>query len=339
MVDRTSGRVRALRSGRVLVSAASGAGRDSVVISVRRPGARVSAVGSIAISPAPGLRVGDSLALRAVVLGIRGDTLSNAELTWTSSDPSVAIVDALTGVAHAQAPGTAQMLARIGNDSSVTELTVLPGPVAAIQILGARPMAVRETLALRVTASDGRGGELTGIPVAWSSSDSTVAAVDGSTGEVVGRAPGSARIAANVDEATAWIRLTVLPRPTPLPAAGEAGSAEARLMAGVEECYGAVQAKDLTRLEAMWHPERGADADRLRRLSRVLRDWGASVGERIDRAPAIGLESASLEFGVPLTWREPAGARSGLPVFRAEFVRAAGRWELSSCRINPSSRF
>jgi hypothetical protein len=50
------------------------------------------------------------------------------------------------------------MLARIGTDSSLTELTVLPGPVAAIQILGARPMAVRETLALRVAASDGRGG-------------------------------------------------------------------------------------------------------------------------------------------------------------------------------------
>jgi hypothetical protein len=71
----------------------------------------------------------------------------------------------------------------------------------------------------------------------------------------------------------------------------------------------------------------------------VLRDYGAKVGERLDRAPAIGLESASLEFGVPLAWRESSGPRSAVPVFRAEFVRAAGRWELSSCRINPASGF
>jgi hypothetical protein len=110
-------------------------------------------------------------------------------------------------------------------------------------------------------------------------------------------------------------------------------------MAGVEECYGALQAKDLIRLRALWHPDTGAEADRLGRLGRVLRDYGAVVGERLDHAPMIGLESASLEFGVPLRWREPAGPRSGAPVFRAEFVRAAGRWELSSCRVLPSSGF
>jgi hypothetical protein len=290
----------------------------------------------VTISAPPALRVGDSLTLRAVVRGAKGDTLAGAELTWASSNPAVATVDALTGLAQARAPGTALVLARSGTETAFVELTVLASPVAAIQILGARPMAVRETLALRVTATDGRDAELNGSPVSWSSNDSMVAAVNESTGEVVGRAPGSARIAATADSATAWIRLTVLPRPTRLAASSEA---EARLMAGVEECYGVVQTKDLTRLQAMWHPEPGADADRLRRLGRVLRDWGAEVGERIDHAPAIGLESASLEFGVPLAWREPGGARSGLPVFRAEFVRTAGRWELSSCRISPSSRF
>jgi len=53
----------------------------------------------------------------------------------------------------------------------------------------------------------------------------------------------------------------------------------------------------------------------------------------------MGLESASMEFAVPLSWREPAGQRASTPVFHAEFVRAADRWELSSCRILPSSGF
>ena len=87
-------------------------------------------------------------------------------------------------------------------------------------------------------------------------------------------------------------------------------------MAGVEECYGALQSKDLIRLRAMWHPDAGPDEERLRRLSRILRDSSANVGERIDHAPAIGLESASFEFGVPLAWRESserAKRRAGLP--------------------------
>jgi len=335
-VERATGRLHAIRPGRVLVAAASGAGRDSVLISVRRPGARVPAVGSIVIAPMPALHAGDSLGLRALVRGTAGDSLPAAEVTWASSNPAVATVDALTGLAHAHAPGTALVLARSGTESSFAELRVLGSPVAAIQILGARPMAVRETLALRVTASE---GELAGTPISWTSSDSSVAEVDEGTGEVVGRAPGSVRITATADAATAWIRLTVLPRPTPLSSSAEGEPTEARLMAGVEECYGALQAKDLIRLRTLWHPDTGAEADRLRRLGRVLRDYGAKVGERLDRAPAIGLESASLEFGVPLAWRESSGPRSAVPVFRAEFVRAAGRWELSSCRINPTSGF
>jgi hypothetical protein len=199
-------------------------------------------------------------------------------------------------------------------------------------------MAVSETLALRVTANDGGEAELSGTPVSWTSSDSSVAVVDETSGEVVGRAPGSVRITATTDAATAWIHVTVLPRPTPLSPA-QAEPAEARLMAGVEECYRAVQARDLTRLRNLWHPDTGKEAERLRRLGRVLREYGADVGERVDRAPQIGLESASLEFGVPLAWREPAGPRSATPGFRAEFIRAAGRWELSSCRIIPSSGF
>ena len=105
-VDRSSGQVRGVRSGRVQIVATHGSGRDSVVITVRRRGARVPAVSSIAIAPLPPLRAGDEATLEAVVLGAKGDTLQGAELTWSSSNPQVATVEALTGVARGLEPGT-----------------------------------------------------------------------------------------------------------------------------------------------------------------------------------------------------------------------------------------
>jgi hypothetical protein len=319
--------------------AASGAGRDSVVIAVRRPGARVPVVASIAISAFRPLRTGDSATLGALVLGPRGDTLTGADVTWASSNPQVATIEALTGKAWGHAPGTALILARSGNETALAELGVLPGAVAALQVLGARPMAVSETLALRVAARDRQGRELSGMPVAWTSSDTGVAAVDEATGAVVGRAPGWARITASADAESAWIHLTVLPRPERLGTPSEDSEqqrAEAWMVEGVDECYGALRSRNVASLRVLWHPISKTDDNNLKRLTRIVgtHEWAAVVGERVDRAPTIGPETAAMEFSVPLAWREPsAGPRTGHPVFRAEFVRTPSRWEMSSCRI------
>jgi serine/threonine protein kinase len=336
-VDRSTGQVVAVHSGRVQIVAAHGSGRDSVVITVRRRGARVPVVSSITIRPLPPLRAGDVATLGAVVLGPKGDTLNGAEITWSSSNPEVATVDELTGTVRGLAAGTTQILARSGSDTSLAELTVMPGAVT-LQVLGARPMAVGETLALRVLAGDQQGAELTGIDVAWSTSDSSVAAVDALTGTVVGRAPGSTRITARAEGAAGWIGLTVLPRPEPLPTTGrgsERQGTETRLEEGVETCYQALRARNTSRLRALWRPASKADEDDLKRLTGLLLTSGgaAEVGDRVDRAQTIGFESAALEFSVPLSWSEPSGRRASEPLFRAEFALNAGRWEMSTCRM------
>ena len=221
----------------------------------------------------------------------------------------------------------------------------MPGGAAALQILGARPMAVGEALDLRVLARDRQGGALTGMTVEWTSSDASVATVDETAGIVVAHAPGSARVTARAEGASAWILLTVVPRPEPLATAEPDGGrprTEAGLEAGVEECYQALRSKDMRRVRALWRPDHrdrrgepqaagprppGGRADRRR------------VGDRADGASTVGFESASLEFSVPLTWSDPSGRRTGRADFRAEFALNAGRWEMSSCRMVGSPSF
>jgi serine/threonine protein kinase len=343
-VDRSSGQVRGVRSGRVQIVATHGSGRDSVVITVRRRGARVPAVSSIAIAPLPPLRAGDEATLGAVVLGAKGDTLQGAELTWSSSNPQVATVEALTGVMRGLEPGTTQIVARSGTATALAELTVVPAGAAALQILGARPMAVGEALDLRVLARDRQGGTLTGMTVEWSTTDATVATVDETAGIVGARAPGSARITARSAGASAWILLTVVPRPEPLAAADPDGGrphTEAGLEVGVEGCYQALRSKDMRRVRALWRPTTQTDEDNLKRLGHVLQaDRGSTaVGDRVDGASAVGFESAAMEFSVPLTWKAPSGGRTGRADFRAEFALNAGRWEMSTCRMVGSSSF
>jgi hypothetical protein len=309
-----------------------------VVITVRRRGARVPAVSSIAIAPMPPLRAGDEAVLGAVVLGAKGDTLQGAEVTWSSSNPEVATVEALTGVVRGLEPGTTQIVARSGYETSLAELTVVPDGAATLQILGARPMAVGEALDLRLLARDGQGGALTGMTVQWTSSDASVATIDESAGVVLARAPGSARIIARAAGASAWIVLTVVPRPEPLAMSGPEGGrppTEAGLEAGVEKCYQALRSRDMRRVRALWRPASEADEENLKRLGHVLQAHGGStaVGGRADGASTVGFESASVEFSVPLTWSDPSGTRTRQAAFRAEFGLNAGRWEMSSCRM------
>jgi hypothetical protein len=345
-IDPASGRLTAVAPGRTQIVATSGSGRDSVVITVRKPGARAPVAAFIAIdrSGIRPLRAGSSLQLRAVTRGPQGDTLSGAEVTWASGSPEVATVDALSGVVQGRSPGTALIIATSAGQSSVAEVNVLPATLATFEILGVRPMAVQESLGLRVVAHDPAGEPVVGVPVTWSSSDSSIAQVDPSTGMVVGLARGSVMITAAAEDVSARVRLTVLPRPQPLRAQGSADPDRAAdwMATGVEGCYGALQSHNLFRLRALWQPQTRIDEENLKQLSRILgtSSLDPTVGERIERPPTIGPEAATMDFTVPLSWRDqPGGTRSALLVFRTEFVRAADRWEMSSCRIVGAPRF
>jgi uncharacterized protein YjdB len=344
-VNARTGKARGLQPGLARITATSGAQRDSAMIAVRPAEAKPPEAASITIAALAPLQVGDSTLLDAVVLGSAGDTLAGADVTWSSSDRQVAAVEPLTGMVRARSPGTALILARSGGETTLSELSVLPPAAAAVRIIGARPLAVGETLALRADAIDARGEAMSERAAAWTSSDSGVAAVDASTGMVAARAPGSADISATVEGKSALVRLSVFARPEPVARqesgtrggwAEERGLAEDRMRAGVNACYGALLARDVARLAGMYRPATRSDEENLKKLSRILRtsEWEAGVGERVDGARRIGLDAAMMEFSVRLTWKDAFGGRlASEPVFRAEFSRAARGWEMSSCRI------
>ena len=227
-------------------------------------------------------------------------------------------------------------------------------PVASVDVSGARPLKVGDTLDLQAAPRDQRGGELSGHAAVWASSDPDVASVD-SSGVVVALAAGSADISARVDGKTGKVRVTVLPQPrtsraelaaeeprSSSPATPLADPAAERLRLidemrqGVDQCYNAVAQKDVSELEELYHPESKTDRDNLKKLSRILRtsEWAAQVGEREDGAQRMGSGTASMEFGFRLSWKDAFGGRlTSRPVFRVDFVKDGSRLNLTSCRI------
>ena len=203
-------------------------------------------------------------------------------MRWQSGDESILTVNPRSGVVRAFAPGTVQIRARGGRRSAFAELTVLPAAVATLQVLGARTMAVGEMLSLHIRAVDSWGAEVDGRLVTWASADSSVAAVDPSSGVVAARAPGLTHVTAAVEGVSARVPLTVVARPEPVASRidrVDAVVARRPGRKGVEECYGALRGRDLDRIRAALHPgdeERSGDAQATQ--PRLLRAGGGASG-------------------------------------------------------------
>ena len=327
-----SGWVKALRPGQVFVVASRGSSRDSAPVRVRLPRVQAPVIAAVSVAPVRPLHVGDSVTVHAAVLEAGGDTVEDAVVTWHSSDASVVAVDESTGRVIGRAPGTAVLIARSGDQSALAELSVLPAPVAQVILHGGRPLVVGETVTLLGIPTDADGRALSGRELIWMSSDTTVLSIDALTGVAMARTPGTATVTGTSEGATGFTSITVSARRDPPPGpAGETG-----IRAGVDECYAAIEAKDVDRMARLYRPVTKSDEDNLKKLRRILRtrEWGAFVGARVDGERLIGNTSAAMEFTFRLTWKDAFGGRlSSEPTFRAEFTKRGGRWTITSCRI------
>lgn len=200
------GRIAALSPGRATISATSeGRTATARVLVVPRPVARVAfPSGELALDE------GGSALVAAVPYDAAGNALAGRAMTYASSAPAVATVDA-GGRVVAVASGTARILAVSEGVEGTLAVTVRR--VGAASVVFATPrtrqLAVGDTMTLSVTAHSAAGVPLPGRPARFASSAATVATVDATTGLVRATGAGVAVITASVDGVSQSLTLTV----------------------------------------------------------------------------------------------------------------------------------
>jgi uncharacterized protein YjdB len=186
----------------VAAAAFSACSKDAV-------GPAVSSVGSVVVEPPSAtVAVNSSLTLNAEVLGPDGGVLSDARISWASADPSIAEVSS-GGVVTGRKVGTVLIAASSRGKDAFSRITVNPTPVSIVRLsTTSRAMMVGQTFQLSAEAVDGSGNVLTGRPIAWSSSNTSVASVSPG-GMVTALAPGAVIITASSEGKSAVATITI----------------------------------------------------------------------------------------------------------------------------------
>ncbi|HEV8364084.1 MAG TPA: Ig-like domain-containing protein, partial [Gemmatimonadaceae bacterium] len=203
-----SGVVTGVSSGVVDVAASSGGKSASATITVTaRP------VSLVRVTPGSAtIAVTGSITLQAEALDASGAPVLGRPIAWASSNETVAVVSA-TGVVAGIATGSVTISATIDNRTGTASITVAPQPVASVTITPeADTVVVGRRVTFRAIPVDANNLPLIGRTVEWTSSDPTIAAVS-SAGEVLGLAPGVARIRATVEGKSAEATILVDPVP------------------------------------------------------------------------------------------------------------------------------
>jgi eukaryotic-like serine/threonine-protein kinase len=178
------------------------------------------------IRPAPGaltlsldppsalVRSGESLELEAAARDRRGRVVERDGFAWSSQDPDVAGVSS-SGVLTGGRVGRTVVLAVLGSDTARTQVEVLPGSPARVD-LDPPSLALREGESERIEArvTDAFDNRIPGAEVVWSSTLPEVAEVD-PQGTVRGRSPGNATVVAEVGAARWQVEVTVARAVTP----------------------------------------------------------------------------------------------------------------------------
>lgn len=158
-------------------------------------------------------QIGQTFQLSAVALNTDGESKSNARITWSSADTSIAEVDS-SGLLTARSVGTVSVVALLGgvNDSIVVTITTEGETDTAVASITVSPSAgnltqVDQTLQLTASALNSTGQAIAFAP-SWNSSDNSVATVSAS-GLVTSKSTGTATITASANGISESITVTV----------------------------------------------------------------------------------------------------------------------------------
>lgn len=198
------GSVLAVGEGTVEVTATAGSVTGRVQIEVGPPSATVL---SITPPTATLSAFGERVQLSADVRDQRDRPMAGVEIKWLSDDPEVASVDD-SGLVTAVGNGTVRITAEAGDASGTLTVTVKQ-VVRFLSISPREPViASRDTLRLTAEATDSGGSVVSGVAISWSSSEETVAFVDG-TGLVWGLSDGTTTIKAATGTISGEVSLKV----------------------------------------------------------------------------------------------------------------------------------
>jgi hypothetical protein len=151
--------------------------------------------------------MGYTVQLRATAYDDNGEVITGRPVTWTSSNPEIAEVDA-NGMVTGRMPGVAVVTASCEGQIASSTITVMPVPVASVEVTPPTAnLLPGESVQLHAVTLDSVGGALTGRTITWTSSDNTIAQV--ASGLVTAVAPGSVIITATSETKSGTASITV----------------------------------------------------------------------------------------------------------------------------------
>lgn len=153
--------------------------------------------------------VGDQTQLTATATDDRGRVLRDVRVSWSSANTAVATVSG-TGVVDARAKGGTTITARASGKSATATINVSDVPSAYVVLtLPNDSIAAGQTMQATATAYDANGNPLSGRPMAWQSSQPSVATIN-NLGKITAIVPGVTTISVISDGHVASKRLTVV---------------------------------------------------------------------------------------------------------------------------------
>ena len=204
-----NGLVTAVAVGTATVAASSEGKSAQAAITVT-----VVPVSSVTVTPnAPTVKVGATATLAATLKDEQGNVLNGRSVAWSSSAPTIATIDAASGVVTGVATGTATMTATGEGKTGSTTVTVSAAVKPVDQILLAPALDTIEAFSSEMIGrilEDADGNVLTNREIRWTSSNPAVASIDPLTGMLTGVDRGTVTVTATSEGKTATVTRVVV---------------------------------------------------------------------------------------------------------------------------------
>ena len=203
-VDAT-GLATAVANGTATITATAGQASASAMVTVAQ------VVSAVAVAPDSATVVeGDTLRLAATATDANGHVVTAVvEFVWASADTLVAVVDT-SGLVTGVGAGLVQVTATAAEITGRGALTVAASVPTTVAVTPDTVVliALGHSAQLSAEVRDQAGRAMDGVPVAWSSADTTVAVVD-SSGLVTAVGSGAVTVTATAGEASGEARVNV----------------------------------------------------------------------------------------------------------------------------------